>query len=142
VARYAPNVLVYPDGDWYGTLQPPEVESFMDSLLGVEDDDSLSGPRSPLWRGSWFDHPGIPSVLEQGPATNTGMEGEAVESIGSASTGGIDIIEKERLQSRMELELMRVERDASLRFRGTAGSKGEALEESWGTDLDSLARGD
>jgi hypothetical protein len=58
-------VLVYPYGDWHGTVRPEQVESFMDSLLGVEDGESLSGPQSPLWRGSWFDHPGEPSMPKE-----------------------------------------------------------------------------
>ena len=36
-------------------MRPEHVPSFLDSILGVEEEGSLSGPQSPLWRGSWFD---------------------------------------------------------------------------------------
>ncbi|KAG8772145.1 hypothetical protein FRC15_002945 [Serendipita sp. 397] len=57
---YAANVLVYPYGDWYGTMRPEDIPSFIDSIDGIEGGESLSGPQSPLWRGSWFDQPGEP----------------------------------------------------------------------------------
>jgi (2Fe-2S) ferredoxin len=132
--RYAPNVLVYPFGDWYGTLQPEEVESFMDSLLGVEGEDSLSGPQSPLWRGSWFDHPGVPKVVEE-----TGIGGGEENVFGVASTEGLEV---QRLHNRLELELARAERDGLPDGRGVKGESEADVEESWGMDLDKLARGD
>ncbi|CCA67417.1 hypothetical protein PIIN_01248 [Serendipita indica DSM 11827] len=52
---FAANVLVYPYGDWYGTMRLEHVSPFLDSLLGVEEQGSLTGPQSLLWRGSWFD---------------------------------------------------------------------------------------
>lgn len=70
--RYAANVLVYPFGDWYGTVRPEDVEPLMDSLLGVEASDSLSGPSSPLWRGSWFDH--VATSEAQKERTKGGLE--------------------------------------------------------------------
>jgi hypothetical protein len=138
--RYAPNVLVYPFGDWYGTLQPEEVESFMDSLLGVEGEDSLSGPQSPLWRGSWFDHRGVPKVLNRDEDTGIGSREENV--FGIASTMETEGLEVQRLRNRLELELARGERDGLADGRGAKGELEADVEESWGMDLDKLARGD
>jgi (2Fe-2S) ferredoxin len=135
--RYAPNVLVYPFGDWYGTLQPEEVESFMDSLLGVEGEDSLSGPQSPLWRGSWFDHPGVPKEVNHDE--ETGREENVFRIASTMETEGLGV---QRLRNRLELELARAERDGLADGRGAKGELGADVEESWGMDLDKLARGD
>jgi len=137
--RYAPNVLVYPFGDWYGTLQPEEVESFMESLLGVEGKDSLSGPQSPLWRGSWFDHPGVPKEINQ---EETGVGSREENVLGIASTVGIKGLEGQRLRNRLELELARAERDGLPNGRGDRGGPEGDVEESWGMDLDKLGTGD
>lgn len=138
--RYAPNVLVYPFGDWYGTLQPEEVEYFMESVLGVEGEDSLSGPQSPLWRGSWFDHPGVPKVVNQ-EETGIGSREESV--LGIASTVEIEgLVERQRLRNRLELELARAERDGLPDVRGARGEPEGDVEESWGMDLDKLGKGD
>ena len=32
INRYAANVLVYPPGDWYGSLTPADVPAFLDAL--------------------------------------------------------------------------------------------------------------
>jgi len=137
--RYAPNVLVYPFGDWYGTLQPEEVESFMESLLGVEGEGSLSGPQSPLWRGSWFDHPGVPKEINQ---EETGIGSSEENLLGIASTMEIEGLEGQRLRNRLELELVRAERDGLPDGRGAKRESEGDVEESWGMDLDKLGRGD
>lgn len=99
----------------------------MDSLLGVdeENDDSykpLLGPSSQLWRGSWFDHPGVPTR-----ATHVGdLAGEALGE------------EEQRSLSRARLELMRDEREIALK----GGQDFERLDEEWGMDLDRIGKGD
>jgi hypothetical protein len=134
---FAPNILVYPDGDWYGTLQLSEVESFMDSLIGVEGDDSLSGPQSLLWKGSWFDHPGVPTIANNNEGAGFGGREGHVHG-----TSSIEELEVQRLRSRLELEVMRAERDGLPDNRGAEGELEADTEENWGTDLDRLGRGD
>ncbi|KIM27777.1 hypothetical protein M408DRAFT_24150 [Serendipita vermifera MAFF 305830] len=131
--RYAPNILVYPHGEWYGTLQPEQVESFMDSLLAAHDEslmtelegkESLSGPSSPLWRGSWFDHPGTPTRLLRDTHEDPGVRQVPAQTE-----------DEQRALARARLELMRDERELNA-SQNLAEEEGE-----WGTDLDRLGRG-